>query len=356
MTERGDLPRVAILATGGTIAGTGETPGESRYATAVLGVEELLEEIPRVEDLAVLEGEEVARVGSQDMTPAIWLGLAESTRRWLARGDVAGLVVTHGTDTLEETAFFLDLVLGTEVPVVVTGAMRPATGVSADGPRNLLDSVRVVVDPQARNRGVLVVLDESIHTARGVTKTNTANVSTFQSPDLGAAGVIVAGRPVFFRPAASTLGRGARFDVAGAGELPRVDVLHVCAGTAPDIVTATLDSGARGIVVAGVGNGNAPRELLDALAGAVRAGVPVVRSSRTGSGFVARDVEVDDDAYGFVAAGDLNPAKARVLLMLALLSTTETRQLQELFFAPLAGAGEGAGGGARIEAKGPGVG
>ena len=325
--------KVAILATGGTIAGAGESPAVTGYSSAVLGVGELVAAVPRVGELAVLEGEEVARVGSQDMTPALWLELARRAQALLARGDLAGLVVTHGTDTLEETAFFLDLCLGGDVPVVVTGAMRPATGLSADGPRNLLDSVRVAIHPGARERGVLVVLDESIHTARGVTKTNTAHVSTFQSPDLGAAGKIVAGRPVFFRRAPPRLTREPCFDVGGLADLPRVDVIYACAGASADLVEAALERGARGLVLAGVGNGNASRPLLAALAAAVRAGVPVVRSSRTASGFVARNVEVDDDAAGFVASADLNPAKARVLLALALGRTREPGELQELFFA-----------------------
>lgn len=325
-----DLPRLVVLATGGTIAGAGEAPEGPSYRSAALAVDALLDAVPQARDLARLDGEQIAQVGSQDLTPDQWLALARRARAQLADG-ADGLIVTHGTDTLEETAFFLDLVLDEPQPVVVTGAMRPATGLSADGPRNLLDSVRVACDPDARGRGVLVVLDESIHTARGVTKTNTSHVSTFQSPDIGAAGAIVGGRTVFFRRAR---GRDPRptIHLDTVHELPRVDVLYACAGMSPDLVQASLAAGARGLVLAGVGNGNAPRTVLDALAEAVHQGVPVVRSTRSGSGFIARDVEVDDTARGFVAAGPLGPAKARVMLMTALLETTDATELQARFF------------------------
>jgi len=332
VAERALRPRVVILATGGTIAGAGEGVRDAGYAAGVLGVEELVAAVPRVGELAELEGEELARVGSQDMSPELWLALARRARARLGGQELAGLVVTHGTDTLEETAFFLDLTVGGDEPIVVTGAMRPATGLSADGPRNLLDSVRVAIHPEARGRGVLVCLDEAIHTARGVTKTNTAHVSTFQSPELGAAGKIVAGRPIFFRPARPRASSAPRFALGELTTLPRVDVIYAYAGLTPDRVAASVEQGARGIVLAGVGNGNAPHAVLEALAEAVRAGVPVVRSSRTLSGFVARNVEIDDDRSGFVAAGDLNPAKARVLLQLALTITREAERIQELFF------------------------
>lgn len=318
------LPKLVVLATGGTIAGEGGSPEGKSYRSAALSVAGLLEAVPQAMELAHLTGEQIAQVGSQDLVPAHWLALARRARVHLAAG-VDGVIVTHGTDTLEETAFFLDLVLDHDAPVVVTGAMRPATGLSADGPRNLLDSVRVARSPEARGRGVLVVLDETVHSAWGVTKTNTSHVSTFQSPDYGAAGAIVGGRPVFYRGQREREPHAA-VNLEGVDDLPRVDVLYACAGMSADLVQGSLDAGARGIVLAGVGNGNAPRPVLDALTKAAQQGVAVVRSSRSGSGFVARDVEIDDTARGFVASGSLGPAKARVLLMTALLSGTEDLQ------------------------------
>ncbi len=326
----GDPPHLAVLATGGTIAGASSSPEHRAYRPASLSAEVLFESVPEARTLARLSMETVAQVGSQSMAPPVWLTLARRAQALLEEG-VDGILVIHGTDTMEETAFFLDQVLDFPQPVVVTGALRPATGISADGPRNILDSVRVGVSPEARRRGVLVVLDEKIHTARGVTKTTTAQVSTFQSPDLGAAGAIVATRAVFFRRSAARSPRG-QVSLEGLEDLPRVDVLYACAGMQPDLVEASIERGARGLVLAGVGNGNAPRPVLDALAEAVRGGVPVVRSTRTLSGFVARGVEIDDDAAGFVASGSLNPAKSRVLLSLLLLETTSPVEIQKRFF------------------------
>jgi len=325
------LPQITILATGGTIAGSSPSPADSAYASATLHVDELIASVPSLGELAQVEGEQVAQVGSQDVGPKHWLDLARRARICLAREGNAGVVVTHGTDTLEETAFFLDQVLPWEKPIVVTGAMRPASGLSADGPRNILDSVRVAVHPGARGRGVLVVLDEIIHSARAVTKSNTARVSTFQSPDIGTAGAIIAGRTTFYRKPTARPERDL-LNLEGLTSLPRVEIVSAYAGAQPDVVQACVDLGAQGIVLAGVGNGNASKEMVAALAEAVSSGIPVVRSTRAGSGFVARNLEIDDDGLGFVAAGPLNPAKARVLLQLALLDTTEGDQIQERFF------------------------
>lgn len=329
--EVSSLPQITILATGGTIAGSSRSPAESAYASATLNVDELIASVPCLGELAQVVGEQVAQVGSQDVGPAHWLDLARRACTCLAREGNDGVVVTHGTDTLEETAFFLDQVLPADKPIVITGAMRPASGLSADGPRNILDSVRVAVHPEARGRGVLVVLDEIIHSARAVTKTNTARVSTFQSPDMGTAGAIVAGRTIFYRKPTPRSERSLP-NLEGLTSLPRVEIVSACAGAQSDIVQACVDLGARGIVLAGVGNGNASKEMVAALVEAVSSGVPVVRSTRTGSGFVARNLEIDDDGLGFVAAGSLNPAKARVLLQLALLETTEADRIQERFF------------------------
>ncbi len=325
------LPSIVVLATGGTIAGAGEAPSGPSYRSAALGIEELLTAVPQARELADLTGEQIAQVGSQDLTPRHWLTLARRVRDRLDRG-AEGIIVTHGTDTLEETAFFLDLVVDRPQPVVLTGAMRPATGLSADGPRNLLDAVRVARDPAASGRGVLVVLDETVHTARAVTKTNTSSVSTFRSPLFGAAGAIVGGRTVFFRAPAP---RPAPLlsDLEGTSDLPRVDVLYATAGMAADQVECSLDHGAQGLVLAGVGNGNAPRPVVEALSRAAQRGIPIVRSTRAASGFVARDIEIDDTAQGFIAAGALGPAKARVLLMTALVETSDPKELQERFFA-----------------------
>ncbi|MCB9899601.1 MAG: type II asparaginase [Planctomycetes bacterium] len=324
------LPHAVILATGGTIAGTSDGPTEERYHAATLSVDELLCAVPQVRELAHITGEQVSQVGSQDMDDMIWLDLARRTNAYLARDDVDGVVVTHGTDTLEETAFFLQLTVVSSKPVVLTGAMRPATGLSADGPRNILDAVRVAISNMARERGVLAVLDESIFSARGIAKTSTIYVSSFKSPNFGPTGAIVGGWPTFFRPPISWSERVA-FDTSYLKRLPRVDVIFAHAGQPSDLVELCVERGAEGLVLAGVGNGNASRAVVEALTSAAKAGIVVVRSSRVGSGFVTRNIEIDDDLRGFVAAEDLSPQKARILLQLALTRTKDPGQIQEMF-------------------------
>ena len=324
-------PTVVILATGGTIAGVGGSGVGTTYASAKLAIGKLLETVPELRQLAHLESEDVSQVGSQDMTGEIWLHLARRIQHHLARPEVQGVVVTHGTDTLEETAYFLDVVLPYGTPVIITGAMRPATGISADGPRNLYDSVTVAIDPRARERGVLVVIDEVIHSALGVTKTNTTYVSTFRSHDRGLVGSVIGGRALFLRPPLPKLGVELPFELDRCRSLPPVHILYAYSDMDPALVASAVEVGMHGIVLAGVGNGNASSAVVHALAAAVRAGIPVVRSTRTGSGLVSRNVEVDDDAYGFVAAGDLHPAKARVLLQLCLASGVPQARLQDHF-------------------------
>jgi L-asparaginase len=323
------LPRVAVLATGGTIAGQGSTSGA--YSAAKVPVDALLEAVPGLGEIAEISHEQVSQVGSQDMSADIWVALRARIEALSRTGDVSGVVVAHGTDTLEETAYFLNLTLRTEMPVVLTAAMRPASAPSADGPANILQAVAVASDPSSRGRGVMVVLGETIHSARDVRKFNTTSVEAFSSADCGALGRVISGRVRYFR---GPIGRHTVSSELAAGaisRLPRVDILHAYAGMPADLVEASVAAGARGIVVAGVGNGNMPKDVLQALADATRAGVVVVRASRVPSGPVTRNLEVDDDRFGFVASEDLNPAKARVLLALALLQTCDPKRVQRIF-------------------------
>lgn len=326
-----ELPRIAILATGGTIAGVGRSPTDAGYDAGRLSIEALLVTVPQLREIAELRGEQIANVPSQDMTEEIWLALARRVDALLGTDDVDGIVVTHGTDTLEETAFFLDLVIAGPEPVVLTGAARPATALSADGPRNLLDAVRVAAASAARGRGVMVVFAERIHAAREVTKTAAESVVPFESPSSGPIGSIAAGEVRFAAHAAQRPVRPARFALGDATALPRVEIVYAHAAMGADLIRAAAAAGARGIVVAGVGNGNMSAAAIAALAAAAEKGVVVVRSSRTGAGAVARNIEIDDDALGFVAAGDLNPQKARVLLQLALIRARDPGRVQALF-------------------------
>ncbi len=332
MSASSSLPRIRVLATGGTIAGA-QTTGARGYQAGKFSIEALVAAVPQLATLARLDIEQVAALGSQDMSEAVWLKLAARTQAALDAPDLTGAVITHGTDTMEETAFFLNLVVRSEKPVVLVGAMRPATAISADGPMNLYNAVAVAAQPAARSRGVLVVANDEIHFAREIAKTDTTQVGTFHSGHRGLAGLVNAGRLHLYAPPVRRHTAQSEFTLAGVAALPRVDIVYAHAGMGRELIDAAVRAGARGLVIAGVGDGNLGAVALAAAAEAAKAGVAVVRSSRTGGGVVERNIEVDDDRFGFVAADELNPQKARVLLMLGLTRTREAGALQEMFFA-----------------------
>jgi L-asparaginase len=325
-------PCVHLLATGGTIAGAQAQGGGRGYRAAAFSVDALIAAVPQLSELAQIDVEQVAAIGSQDMDDATWLKLATCTQAALDRPEVAGAVITHGTDTMEETAFFLNLVVRSEKPVVLVGAMRPATAISADGPMNLFNAVAVAAHAEARDRGVLVVANDEIHFAREVAKTNTTQVGTFHSTHRGLAGLVNGGRLHLYAPPVRRHTHRSEFSVAERRALPRVEIIYAHAGMGREPIDAAVHAGAQGIVVAGVGDGNFAAPAVTAAAEAARKGVAVVRSSRTGGGVVERNIEIDDDQFGFVAADELNPQKARVLLMLGLTRTREAAALQEMFY------------------------
>jgi L-asparaginase len=265
------------------------------------------------------------------MNEAVWRQLAARAQAAADDPAITGVVITHGTDTMEETGYFLNLVVRTAKPVVLVGAMRPATAISADGPMNLYNAVAVAAQPVSAGRGVLVVANDEIHFAREVAKTNTTQVGTFKSPNRGLAGLVHNGRLHFFGPTVRRHTADSEFAPLPVAALPRVDIIYAYAGLGPELIEAAVRAGARGLVIAGVGDGNMSAPALAACTAAARAGVAVVRASRTGGGVVERNIEVDDDAAGFVTAEELNPQKARVLLMLGLTRTTDAAALQRLF-------------------------
>lgn len=326
------LPRIRLLATGGTIAGA-QTTGGRGYQAGKFSIDALVAAVPQLATLARLEVEQVAAIGSQDMNEAVWLRLAARTQAAVDTSEIAGVVITHGTDTMEETAFFLNLVVRTEKPVVLVGAMRPATAISADGPMNLYNAIAVAGQPAARGRGVLVVANDEIHFAREIAKTDTTQVGTFNSGHRGLAGLVNAGRLHLYGPPVRRHTAESEFSLEGLTALPRVDIVYAYAGMGRELIDAAVKAGARGLVLAGVGDGNLGAVALAAASDAAKAGVAVVRSSRTGGGVVERNIEIDDDKFGFIAADELNPQKARVLLQLGLTRTEEPKALQELFFA-----------------------
>lgn len=323
------LCRLSVLATGGTIAGVqGSGLG---YRAAALDIDTLVAAVPGIDKLATLRCEQVCAIGSQDMDEVHWVRLLERVRTHLAREDCDGVIITHGTDTMEETAYFLSLVLGTGKPVVLVGSMRPATAISADGPLNLYNAVAVCAHPASSGRGVLVVSNDEVHYARAVSKTNTTQVGTFRSLNHGLAALAHQGQVHWFSNAAWKHGVASDFSTWTPCPLPRVEILHAHAGMDDCLIRAALAAGAKGLVLAGVGAGNLHHRALAACAEAAAAGVVIVRASRTGAGLVGRNMEVSDDQLGFIAAGDLNPQKARILLQLSLQRTGDAKQIQAWF-------------------------
>lgn len=308
------LPRIRILATGGTIAGKASGPSEIGYTAGQVLAKDLIAAVPGIEKLAALDSEQISNIGSQDMNDEVWFKLAARINELFAAGEADGVVITHGTDTMEETAFFLEQVIASDKPVVLVGSMRPSTATSADGPANLFAAVKVAVSPEAAGRGALVVLNDTIHESRDVTKTNTTSLQTFASPNAGPAGYVDAASVRFVEPRMDY--PRPRFKLPEKAPLPRVDIIYAHANMTADQVNDAVKGGAKGIVLAGVGDGNGSKAAIDALAAAAKQGVLVVRSSRVGTGFTNRNAEVNDDELGFAASMDLNPAKSRILLQL----------------------------------------
>lgn len=324
-------PNIYILATGGTIAGTGVSATQTNYKAGSVAVQTLIDAVPAMTEVADITGEQVVNIGSQDMSTDVWLTLANRINELLASDNVDGIVVTHGTDTMEETAYFLNLTVHSDKPVVLTGAMRPSTAISADGPINLLNAVVTAAAPESAGKGVLVVMNGIILDAHGTVKMNTVDVQTFQAPNSGALGYIF-NRKVFYNN--TTLKRHTAqsiFDVTGLKELPKVGIVYSYADVQADVMDPFLNNGYKGIVHAGLGNGNYHKNLFPSLLEARKRGILVVRSSRVPTGPTTLDNEVDDAAYQFVASQELNPQKARILLMLALTKTNDWQTIQQYF-------------------------
>lgn len=325
------LPTVVVLATGGTIAGAAGSDVQSGYTSGQVGVDQLLAAVPQAKKLANLKGEQIANIGSQDMNDEVWIKLATRVNELLAMPDVSGVVITHGTDTIEETAFFLNLIVKSGKPVVMTASMRPSTALSADGPLNFYNAVAVAAGKQSNNRGVMVVINDWIHGAGSLTKTSTTAVQTFMSPLSGLLGTVAYGDIEWYRNPVGKNTTTSDFSVTKSTVLPRVDVIMATENMDGVLIDAAAAAGAKGIVIAGVGNGNMTAKGLDALAAQARKGVVGVRSSRVTTGQVGRNVEVKDDSLNLVASLGLNPQKARVLLRLALLQTRDPARIQRYF-------------------------
>lgn len=324
-------PNIHILATGGTIAGTGTSATSTNYTAGQVAISTLLDAVPGLNDIANVTGEQIVKIGSQDMNDAVWLTLAKRINELLKRDDVDGIVVTHGTDTMEETAFFLNLTVKSDKPVVLVGAMRPSTAMSADGPLNLYNAVVTAAAKESKGKGVVIAMNGLILGAQGATKMNTVDVQTFQSPNSGALGYVLNGKVSYNMESLKRHTTKSEFDVTNLDKLPKVGIVYSYSNVDADVMTPFLNGGYQGIVHAGVGNGNIHQNLFPMLEKARKQGIQVVRSSRVPTGPTTLDAEVDDNKYQFVASQELNPQKARVLLMLALTKTNDWKKIQQYF-------------------------
>jgi L-asparaginase len=328
-----ELPLVVVLSTGGTIAGRGaSTTSLSEYkAGSILG-SQLVEAVPEIKSYAQVRVEQIANIGSTNMNPAIWLKLAARINAIFTEDPkVAGVVVTHGTNTLEETAYFLNLTVRHDKPVVLVGSQRPATAISADGPLNLLNAIRVAGAPAARGKGAMVVMNDEINAARDVTKSNTYRVETFRSGELGFLGYVDADEVTFYRASTKRHTARSEFDVSKLSSLPKVEILYAYAEPGLEAIRAVGASGAGGIVFAGTGAGglSTPERAAIKALGPFDTRPVIVRSNRTGNGRVIPRQEYD--AEGMVPGDNLNPQKARILLMLALTKTRDLAEIRRIF-------------------------
>lgn len=324
-------PHVHILATGGTIAGAGTTATGSKYTAGQVAIGALLDAVPQVNDVATVTGEQIVNIGSQDMSDEVWLTLAKRINEIFANNEADAVVITHGTDTMEETAFFLSLTIKEPKPVILVGAMRSSTAMSADGPLNLYNAVVAAAAPESQNKGVMVSMNNKLLAAPTVCKMNTTDVETFQAPSFGPIGHVFGGKVTYSMSAGIPRGQRIIFDVSGLTSLPKVGIVYSYSNIEADMVEPMLTNGYKGIIHAGVGNGNIHKNVFPVLEKARQNGIIVVRSSRVPTGSTTLDAEVDDDAYQFVASQSLNPQKSRVLLSLSLTSTNDWQTIQKYF-------------------------
>jgi L-asparaginase len=317
-------PQVTILATGGTIAGSSASKTDTTgYKAGAVGIDTLIAAVPEMAQVADVKGEQISNTISGDVDDKVLLTLSKRVNQLLNQQGQQGVVITHGTDTLEETAFFLDLTVNSKQPVVMVGSMRPATAISADGPMNLLEAVTLATAKQAENRGTMVVLNDRIGSAFYTSKTNSTTLDTFKATEPGYLGLFVSGQPKFYYTAAQPIDKR-YFDVSKLTSLPKVEILYSYQAQDTAILDAALSNGAKGIIIAGNGNGNVSTKMEAAIGKLHKQGIPVVMSTRTGAGYVSTKSFA-------IGAGFLNPQKSRVLLQLALASGADLPQIASYF-------------------------
>ena len=332
MAGEGGKPNIIVIATGGTIAGVGASGTQtSGYAAATLGIDTLLAAVPDIHKIANVKGEQLMQVASESMLGTLQLKMAKRINELLDNPDVDGVVVTHGTDTTEETAYFLNLTVKSTKPVVMTAAMRPSTAISADGPMNLYNAVLIASTKESAGKGVMVTLNDQITGARDVTKNSTVALEAFRSHIFGHMGFIAGGKPNFYNVSTRKHTVNTEFDVSKTESLPNVEIVYGATDANMIAANAFVAAGAKALVYAGPGNGSMSASVKPAMADLRKKGVLIVRSNHTGSGMTVRNGEAPDDKMDFVTADTNNPQKARILTQLGLTKTTDTKELQRMF-------------------------
>lgn len=323
-------PKIRIIATGGTIAGVSASATSSAYSAGQVGIQTLIDAVPQIKDLAEVSGEQLVNIGSQDMNDVVWLKLAKRINQLLNKEGYDGVLVTHGTDTMEETGYFLSLTVHSDKPVVLVGSMRSSTAISADGPANLYNGVAALVDPSSKGHGVMACMNNELIDAKSLIKTHTTDCGTFKGT-YGEIGYVYNGKPYYiFEPTYKHTTKS-EFNVDNLDKLPDVGIIYGYANCSTLPIEAFVKAKYDGIVLAGVGDGNFYKDVFDVAVQAQKNGIQIVRSSRVPTGPTCLNGEVDDSKYHFVAALNLNPQKARVLLQLALTKTHDWQQIQKYF-------------------------
>ncbi|UVK95515.1 asparaginase [Pseudomonas atacamensis] len=327
------LANVVVLATGGTIAGAGASAANSAtYQAAKVGIEQLIAGIPELSKLANVRGEQVMQIASESITNDNLLQLGRRVSELADSKDVDGIVITHGTDTLEETAYFLNLVEKTDKPIIVVGSMRPGTAMSADGMLNLYNAVAVASSKEARGKGVLVTMNDEIQSGRDVSKMINIKTEAFKSA-WGPLGMVVEGKSYWFRLPAKRHTMDSEFDIKNIKSLPDVEIAYSYGNVSDTAYKALAQAGAKAIIHAGTGNGSVSSRVVPSLQALRKDDVQIIRSSHVNAGgFVLRNAEQPDDKYDWVVAHDLNPQKARILAMVALTKTNDSKELQRMFW------------------------
>lgn len=324
-------PKIAILATGGTIAGViDDAITTTGYKAGALNIEVLLDAVPQIKEFATIVGYQISNIDSSNMSNEIQLNLAKKINKLLTKDEIDAVVVTHGTDTMEETAYFLNLTIKSDKPVILTGAMRPSTAMSADGSKNLYNAVALAINEKSKNKGVMIVMNDRILSARAAVKTHTLNLDAFSSPNFGDLGYILDGKVYFYNTIKKLHTKNTPFDIDHLEDLPKVDILYTYSNDGSGVAAKALfENGTQALVIAGSGSGNIHENQKNILKELMKKNLIVAISSRIQAGEVILSKE--DEDLGFICTQDLNPQKARILLMLALTKTKNSKIIQNFF-------------------------